>query len=151
MSVPTLETRWLMKLDISFDAPAVTTPNRVVINVTDGRAEGPRFSADVIAPSGDWVRLQDDGNWKIDARLALRTDDGESVFCYYSGVVVMDDGLNARFGAGEAISGTETYLRSAPNFETGSEKYAWLNDIVCVGRASTFGAGKLVYDIFEIL
>ena len=44
--------------------------------------------------------MQDDGNWKIDARLALRTDDGESVFCYYSGVVVMDDDLNARFGAG---------------------------------------------------
>ena len=32
-----------------------------------------------------------------------------------------------------------------------AEKYAWLNDIVCIGRASTFGAGKLVYDIFEVL
>ena len=151
MSEPVLESRWLMSLNISFEAPAVVTPNRVVINVTDGRAEGPRFNADIIAPSGDWVRLQDDGNWKIDARLAFRTDDGESAFCYYSGVVVMDEKLNERFGAGEVISGTETYLRSTPNFETGSEKYAWLNDVVCIGRASTFGGGKLVYDIFEIL
>jgi len=63
----------------------------------------------------------------------------------------MDDDLNKRFEAGEVISGTETYLTSAPNFETSSEKYAWLNDIVCIGRASTFGGGKLVYDIFEIL
>ena len=151
MSEPVLKSQWLMNLDISFDPPSVATPNRVIINVTSGRAEGPRFGADIIAPSGDWVRLQEDGNWKIDARLAFRTDDGESVFCYYSGVVVMDDDLNKRFGSGEVISGTETYLTSAPNFETSSEKYAWLNDIVCIGRASTFGGGRLVYDIFEIL
>jgi hypothetical protein len=151
MSEAVLKSRWLMKLDIAFEAPAVVTPNRVVINVTSGRAEGPRFNADIIAPSGDWVRLQEDGNWKIDARLAFRTDDGESVFCYYGGVVVMDYDLNARFGAGEEISGTETYLTSAPNFETGSEKYAWLNDVVAIGRASTFGGGRLVYDIYEIL
>lgn len=151
MSEAVLKSRWLMKLDISFEPPVVATPNRVVINVVDGRAEGPRFNADIVAPSGDWIRLQDDGNWKIDARLTFKTDDGESVFCYYGGVVVMDDDLNARFEAGEVISGSETYLTSAPNFETGSEKYAWLNDIVAVGRASSFGAGKLYYDIYEIL
>ena len=34
MSEPVLESRWLMSLNISFEAPAVVTPNRVVINVT---------------------------------------------------------------------------------------------------------------------
>ena len=33
----------------------------------------------MIGPGGDWAHVQDNGNWKIDARLAMRTDDGETV------------------------------------------------------------------------
>ena len=151
MSEPTLESRWLMKLDISIDPPAVTTPTIIIINVTYARAEGPRLKASAIAPSGDWARLQDNGNWKVDARLAFVTDDGEPFFCYYNGVVRMDEGLGERIASGDSVPGSEIYLRAAPNFETASKKYAWLNDILTVGRVTSFGGGKVSYDIFEIL
>ena len=140
-----------MNLDISIDPPSVVTPTMIVINVIEARAEGPRIKASAIAPSGDWARIQDNGNWKIDARLAFKTDDDEAFFCYYSGVILMTESLNQRIAAGENIPGSDMYLRAAPNFETASEKYAWLNDILTVGKVKSFGGGKVSYDIFEIL
>ena len=43
------------------------------------------------------------------------------------------------------------YFRSTPYFETTSEKYAWMNDIVCIGRMAAFGGGKASYEVFQVL
>ena len=94
--------------------------------------------------------MQDNGNWKIDARLAMRTDDGETLYCYYGGVVRMTEELAARSAAGEVLTDNDMYLRSAPNFETSSEKYGWLNDIMAVGKMTKFGGGHR-YQVYEIL
>lgn len=146
-----LANQWMMSLDVSIGPPSVVTPSLVVINVLGARIDGPSLKANAIGPSGDWAKIQENGNWRIDARLAFQTDDNESFFCSYSGVVKMTDSLNARFAAGEVISGDDIYFRVAPVFETASAKYAWLNDILCVARAKEFSAGGLSYDVFEIL
>ncbi|MEM9422107.1 MAG: DUF3237 domain-containing protein [Pseudomonadota bacterium] len=151
MSEPLLESRWLMKLDMSIAPPSVATPSIVVINVLDGFAEGPNIKARIAGPSGDWARLQDNGNWKIDARLAFVTDDGEPFYCYYNGVIRMENGLSYRIASGETIGRDEIYMRAAPNFETASEKYAWLNNILTVCKVTEFGGGRVAYDVFEIL
>ena len=52
---------------------------------------------------------------------------------------------------GAAIDGDDMYFRATPYFETQSEKYAWLNNVVTVGKMRNFGGGKAVYDIFEVL
>ena len=123
----------------------------IVINVTGGRFEGEGLNGSVVGPSGDWIRLQENGNWKIDARLALKSDDGDTLFCYYGGVVGMTEALEARAAAGEIIPGSDLYLRAAPNFETSSNKYGWLNDILAIGKVTRFGGGNLNYDIFQVL
>lgn len=151
MAVKELESRFLMNLEISYEPPVVVTPGTVVINVTGGSFFGPRLQGKVIAPSGDWARLQANGNWKIDARVAVKTDDGESAYVYYHGVVAMTDELAQRSAAGEVLTNNDLYFRIAPNFDTASEKYGWLNDILAVGRMKEFGAGKLSYDIFELI
>lgn len=151
MSESGVESKFLMSMDISFEPPVVATPGLVVINVTGGSFKGPRLQGDMIGPGGDWIRVQDNGNWKIDARLAMRTDDGEAIYCYYGGVVRMTKELADRSEAGEVLTGDDMYLRSAPNFETSSDKYAWLNDIMAVGKMTQFGAGKLSYEVYEIL
>ena len=100
MSDGGIESKFLMSIDISFEPPVVATPGLVVINVTGGSFEGPQLKGDMIGPGGDWARVQDNGNWKIDARLAMRTDDGETIYCYYGGVVRMTEELAARSAAG---------------------------------------------------
>ena len=44
----------------------------------------------------------------------------------------------------------EVYFRTTPMFETGDERYLWLNDIVAVGLGASIG-GAVRYDIFELL
>ena len=39
----------------------------------------------------------------------------------------------ARLAQGETVDPSEYYFRVAPVFETGAERYAWLNKILAVG------------------
>ena len=84
-------------------------------------------------PGGDWIRLQPNGNWKLDPAL-FHGDDGSAIHCFYNGVLRMEPHIAEGDGKGEEIDGNDMYFRATPYFETQSEKYAWLNDIVTVGR-----------------
>jgi hypothetical protein len=140
-----------MSLNITIDAPTPVGESLLIINVIEANIESPRINAKVIAPSGDWVRVQANGNWSLDVRLAFMADDGEAIYCQYKGVVRLNPSLIQRMAAGESIPGTDLYLRAAPCFETASKKYGWLNDILAVGKVKNFGGGKVAYDIYEIL
>lgn len=151
MSEPKLETRWLMALHGSIPQPVVISPSLMIFNVLDARIESPRLNAKVLPPSGDWLQVQDNGNWKLDVRLLLEADDGSPIYSTYTGVLRMDAGLGERLASGEEVSGEDMYFRSAPQFQTPSKKYAWLNSILTIGKMRSFGGGNVVYDIFEVL
>lgn len=148
---PKLETRWLMGLRGSIPQPSIVSPTLMVFNVDDASIDSPRVKAKVLKPSGDWIRVQPNGNWKLDVRLLMELDDGAPLYVTYNGVFKMSAELGARLQTGEAIPGSEMYFRSAPYFETSSQKYAWLNDILAIGKMRSFGGGSVVYDIFEVL
>lgn len=151
MPEPQLETRWLMSLHGSIPQPVVISPSLMIFNVLDARMESPRIKAKVLGPSGDWVQVQENGNWKLDVRLLMEADDGSPIYTSYSGVLRMDPGLGERLASGQEIPGEEMYFRSAPYFQTPSKQYAWLNSILAIGKMRSFGGGNVVYDIFEVL
>lgn len=151
MSEPKLETRWLASLRGSIPQPIMPTQGMMVFNVLDAELDSPRIKAKAVAPSGDWIRVQPNGNWLLDVRMLMETDDGEMIYTFYNGVLRMDPGLGDRLASGEEIPGSEMYFRSAPYFQTAAEKYGWLNDILAIGKMTSFGGGKVVYDIFEVL
>jgi len=86
----------------------------------------------------------------LDVRVTLEADDGALIYMTYRGLRHGPDDVMARVNAGEEVDPSEYYFRTAPFFETGSEKYAWLNNIVCVaiGRRNKKGP---VYRVFEVL
>jgi hypothetical protein len=47
-------------------------------------------------------------------------------------------------------AGGAQYWRIVPIFETGAEKYTWLNNIVAVGVHRTM-PGKVAYRVYQIL
>lgn len=147
----TLETRWLFTMRGDIPEPNMALENLMIFNVDQASIEGPRIKAVVKGPSGDWIRLQPNGNWKLDVRLMFEGDDGSAIHCYYNGVLKMTEAIAAKLESGEEIDGKDMYFRATPYFETQSEKYAWLNDICTVGKMRSFGGGKVVYDIFEVL
>jgi hypothetical protein len=42
------------------------------------------------------------------------------------------------------------YFRTNPLFETGADRYAWLNDIVCVGSGYLVEGG-IAYKVAEVV
>ena len=99
--------------------------------------EGGRFEGDRIKGSlkpganGDWLTTGPDGTSTLDVRMVVETDDGALVFIQYHGRV--RDGV----------------LYSAPRFETGDDRYRWLNSIQAVGKGSSDG-GITTYELYEV-
>jgi len=150
-ATPKLETAFLFVLEGEISAPIQGNENLLIFEVGRASIEGPRIRGTIVPPMGDWIRIMPNGNWKLDVRFTIRTDDAQHVYCNYTGILRMDEGLAERIAAGESIDGNDMYFRSTPYFETTSERYAWMNDIVAVGRMAAFGGGKARYEVFQVL
>ncbi len=70
---------------------------------------------------------------QLDVRILLETDDGAVILMQYKGIGV-DGGEN---------------IRTAPLFETGDERYAWLNSVQAVAHGSV-GDGTVTYNVFAL-
>jgi len=109
--------------------------SRVIVPVTGGHFEGARLRGTVDNSGGDWVTLRADGSVKLDVRALLHTDDGAEIFIRYEGVGVRIDGT--------------LRIVTAPLFETGDERYAWLNNVQAVARGISTG-DKVTYEVFAV-
>ena len=150
------EVRTEFLFEVTFDVPTSVylgrTPlgKRYIADVTGGTFEGPKLRGKALPGGGDWAVVRPDHVLQLDVRVALETDDGALIYMYYRGVRQGSKEVTVRLAAGEAVDPSEYYFRTAPSFETGAEKYAWLNSIVCGGMGRTIPDG-VVYRVFKIL
>ncbi|AQA17128.1 hypothetical protein BST95_01745 [Halioglobus japonicus] len=110
--------------------------SRVVIDVTSVKLTGERINAELATnDAADWATFSEDGTVaSLDVRLTLKTDDGEFIFVEYTGRMETATGL----------------IAVAPTFQTGSERYAWLNSIQAVSAGQVDQeTGVLVYEMYE--
>ena len=129
-----LESRFLMELSLDV-ADQLNAGHTSIAPVSGGSFGGPRLRGTVRDGGADWI-TQVSGHSSLDVRITLDTDDNEIIYMTYTGIVHRaDSGL---------------YWRVQPILQTASEKYDWLNHIVCVGKSKQI-PGKVAYDIFEIL
>jgi hypothetical protein len=94
---------------------------------------GPKLKGDVLPGGADWLLTRADGVRELDVRLTLRTDDGHLIYMSYRGINTITPEIIQRLRHGEPVSPSEYYMRITPVFETGAERYGWLNRIVAVG------------------
>ncbi len=106
---------------------------RVIVEASGGTFEGPKMKGIIKPPGGDWVVVRPDGVMQLDVRILLETDDGAAILMQYKGIGV-DGGEN---------------IRTAPLFETGDERYAWLNSVQAVAHGSV-GEGNVTYNVFAL-
>ncbi len=150
-----IETEFLFELFAELgavrDLGQTPVGNRRIAEVAGGSFEGPRMRGLILpAAAGDWLIFRPDGVLQLDVRITLETDDGALIFMSYRGVRHGPDDVMARLNAGGDVDPSEYYFRTAPFFETGSEKYAWLNSIICVGTGHRVPAGP-VYRVYQVL
>lgn len=138
-NAPTLEYLFTITANLRDGSPVLTNApqgTRVVVTVTGGTFEGPKMRGTVDSSGGDWVTLRADTSIKLDVRIMLRTDDGADIFMRYEGIGVRDEGARLK-------------LATAPLFETGDERYAWLNNVQAV-TTGVSGAGVVTYEVWAV-
>lgn len=157
MTAPlTLASRPLLtlKLNVAFDAMLnigkTVHGRRRIAPITGGTFVGDRLNGQVLPGGADWVINRPDGAMAIDVRIALRTEDDASIYCTYQGVFKATAEVMARFNRGEMLGENEFVLRTLVRFETGSEAYLWMNDLLAIGVGQQTPEGP-VYTVFEIL
>jgi hypothetical protein len=150
----TLRTEVLCELSADLEAPQQigATPHgtRRIIYVKGGAFEGPKLTGKVLPGGGDWLLVRPDGASELDIRGTLQTDDDHLIYVQYRGIIHAPPAIMQRWAAGEKDTDPSLYyFRTTPVFETGSEKYGWLNRIVAVGvgRRTTTGVAYRVYAI----
>jgi hypothetical protein len=124
------------------------TTRRVGV-VFGGVFEGERLSGEVLDGGSDWQSVRHDGSTLLDVRLNLRTGDGALIGVTYR-VRQGPPDIIARLERGEQVAPESYYFRINPMFETASEKYAWLNNILAIGTGHRFSGGP-TYNLFEVL
>lgn len=125
---------------------------RVLFGAAGGSFSGPKLHGEVVPQGGDWALFRADGTMALDVRLSLRMHDGALVHMTYGGRWVTPASLREEMAdpAGRyAVDPSRYYFRTNPLFETGAEAYAWMNDIVCVGKGYLVEGG-IAYKVFEV-
>ena len=122
---------------------------RLVYDVTGGTFEGPRLRGTLLPSGGDWVQFGADGIGRLDVRATFVTDDGAHIYLQYTGIGDFAAGME-KFASGGSTDFGEIYFITSPRFETGDERYVWLNRIVAVaeGRA---GPGWVEYNVSQVV
>ena len=110
---------------------------RIVVDVVSAEMNSDKIKASLATnDAADWLTASADGSTGcLDVRLTLKTDDGQFVYVEYQGRADMGKGL----------------IATAPTFQTGSEKYAWLNSVQAVAAGNVnLDTGELMYHLYEV-
>ncbi|MEV5572586.1 DUF3237 domain-containing protein [Spirillospora sp. NPDC052269] len=126
---------------------------RVLFGSAGGAFEGPMLRGEVLPGGGDWALFRPDGTMLLDVRLTLRTDDGALLHMTYGGRYTTPPELRAAMAdtvGRHLVDPSRYYFRTNPLFETGAERYAWLNDVVCVGSGYLIEGG-IAYRVSQVV
>ncbi len=140
-------------LDATSRQELANTPHgtRRIVSAPRGVFAGPKLQGVLLPGGGDWLLVRPDGASELDVRATLQTDDGHLIYMYYRGILSRPPAVTERMRQGERdIDPSEYYFRTTPVFETGSEKYDWLNRIVSVGIGRRTATG-VAYTVYAIL
>jgi hypothetical protein len=114
---------------------------RIIFEVTEATFEGERLRGRSRGNSGaDWGLAGPGGVFGLDVRFVLETDDGALVYVQYHGRCDISEGLEK-----------PGYVFSTPRFETGDDRYRWLNSLQAVqkGRLDPQTL-QITYKVYEV-
>ncbi|MBC5793753.1 DUF3237 domain-containing protein [Sphaerospermopsis sp. LEGE 00249] len=157
--LPEVKTEFLFTARIQVQAAMDVGPgpdgHRMIFMHQSGYFEGPKLRGEIISMSGgDWARVRADGSGAIDVRVCLKTHDGAIILMTYGGRMITTPENFAYvmdYLKPDDPKGAEEryYLRTNPLFETGDQRYAWLNHIVAIGKGRT-GDGGVIHEVFAV-
>jgi hypothetical protein len=130
----------------------IGSPARLCWSVAEAGLAGPRISATLAAPGADWIRLDANGNRRQDQRTQFLTEDGVLVLMSYDTALIRgDEQFTHALADGRETDFDEQYMRMTPQFDVGSDRYAWLTQSLFLGRGRLAGPKRIEYEIYRVL
>ncbi len=145
-----LRSDFLFDIDIEVAEPNIVgntrNGDRAIYQVTGGRFDGPELKGRVVN-GADWALKRTDGNFDLDVRLTLETDQGAILYMFYTGILTALPDVFANLEQGGTVTDDQYYMRTTPRFEASDERLSWLNTTVFVGvgRITEMGVNYKVY------
>ena len=131
----TIELVPLCVATVTLTPPQPVSPSLTIAEVTAVEAVGDRFRATLHGnAAADWLKVSPEGFGTLDVKVTLKTDDGALIHAAYYGRLQFD---------------TMT-VYAAPQFQTGDERYLWINRIQAVAKGKFNELGQLVYEMYEM-
>jgi Protein of unknown function (DUF3237) len=118
--------------------------------VTEAELTGDRIDAKLAATGGDWMQMSSDGFWRPNVRAQFETNDGAIVLMQYWGLVEQTEAFKLASEADRETQWHDQYMRLAIRFDTGAERYRWLNTNLFVAAGRLLGTGRIEYAIYRL-
>jgi hypothetical protein len=151
--MPELRAEFLLQLAADLDEPQTLAGTqhgtRRIMYFKGGAFSGPELNGRILPGGGDWVLLRSDGVAELDIRLTLRTDLDELIYAAGAGIFDISQQARQRILDGRDVDPASYYFRTTLAFETGAERYRWLNRLVAVGVGRRTRTG-MATDVFAI-
>ena len=96
----------------------------------------------------DWLLVDSAGFGHIDVRLTLATVDGAHIYMHYTGLLEHNEQIVEALASGGTTEFGDSYFITQPRFETGDQRYAWINQVVAVAEGRLMEGG-VQYRIYE--
>jgi hypothetical protein len=150
-STPTLANHWVLRLDVECDPPLavgrIAAGERTLYPIRGGRFEGPRLAGDVLPGADVFLRRPDDVG-VLDARYALRADDGTLVTVHNTGLLVP---LGPPPTTPQEAEAMDFACHCHPVFEVATDSpHAWLARGFFVGKVTYPAEGRVVIDVYQL-
>jgi hypothetical protein len=124
--------------------------NLIICPVKGGFFKGEKLSGEVLNFGADWNLMYSNYLNIIDTRYLLRTDDGEIISVSTNGRAIIEPEMDRAIERGEYVDPKRYYFRQHIFFETGSEKYNWLNGIIAFAVVGCKPTGEICYNAYMV-
>ena len=86
---------------------------------------------------------------ELDARYTLETSDHALIYVRNFGYRHGPAEVMRKLAEGQPVDPSLYYMRTTPLFETGAERYRWLNGLICVATGAR-RASAVELEVFEV-
>lgn len=120
-----------------------------MVPILGGTFEGPGLKGTVL-PGADWQVVRPDGVLELEAKYALKTDDGALISMVNRCIRSASPEVMAKLNAGEPVDPKDVYFRTTPTFETADPGYAWMMNYVFLGSGER-KRDQVVIEFWKVL
>lgn len=118
--------------------------------ILGGYFEGEKLKGEVLNFGADWNYMDHQGVDIMDTRYLLKTDDGALISISTNGRYLNSKEQNQALDRGEFVDPNKYYFRQHLFFETGSEKYRWLNGAIVFAVMGIKETGEICYNAYRV-